>query len=99
MNCRVSEGSGIRLSYHQCVGESSEYSMCNPQACSPLVSNSHPEDFRQFQCSLYNNRTIRGHHVPSWTPFNMGTSWPLDIIVTESLISVFFLKQVRTSAN
>jgi hypothetical protein len=70
---RVSEGSGIRSSYQQCIGESSEYSSCNPQSCSTAAAG-HPEDFRLFQCSLYNNRTIRGHYVATWTPYQMGTS-------------------------
>ncbi|KAI9560970.1 hypothetical protein GHT06_011926 [Daphnia sinensis] len=70
---RVSEGSGIRSSYQQCTGESSEYSSCNPQSCSTAAAG-HPEDFRLFQCSLYNNRTVRGHYVATWTPYQMGAN-------------------------
>lgn len=68
---RVSEGSGIRSSYQQCLGESSEYSSCNPQSCTTSDAG-HPEDFRLFQCSLYNNRTVRGHYVATWSPYQLG---------------------------
>ena len=63
---RISPGSGIRSSYNQhCVGEPSEYAVCNAHPCSTNSSNN-MDDIRLFQCSLYNNRTTY------WTPYQLG---------------------------
>ena len=76
---RVSPGSGIRSSYNgrPCSGEPTEYTVCNPQPCpadESEGSGSNREDFRLYQCALYNNRTLRGHLVTSWTPYQLGSN-------------------------
>ncbi|XP_071953599.1 ADAMTS-like protein 5 [Antedon mediterranea] len=51
--------SGIQL----CDGESKEFKACNTQPCPP----SGP-DFRDMQCSVYNNKKMFGHLVREWEP-------------------------------
>lgn len=66
---RLSVGSGIRSSHQRCHGDSTEYSICNQKNC-PKADRI---DFRLHQCSLYNERTVRGFYVASWTPNSPGS--------------------------
>ncbi|XP_067123876.1 ADAMTS-like protein 5 [Centruroides vittatus] len=50
-----------------CPGETVEYRICNTQKC-PLDSI----DFRQWQCSLYNNRQVAQQIVTEWIPYLKG---------------------------
>jgi len=80
-SARITAGSGIRSSYQQCTGESSEFSVCNQQNCpsaAPVQHQSYYDHFRQIQCSFYDNRTVQGHYVSSWIP-NPSESNPCEL--------------------
>lgn len=48
-----------------CRGDQRQYRVCNVQECPPGSI-----DFRKFQCSLYNNKPIKGNMmVHQWLPF------------------------------
>ena len=80
---RITVGSGIRSSYQQCIGESSEYLLCNQQDCPVKESPPPVDDSRHLQCSIYNNRTVHGHYVSSWAPNPSGSQESLkDPIMT-----------------
>lgn len=48
-----------------CFGETMEYRICNIHNCPP-----DSVDFRQFQCSLYNNRLVAQRLIHEWIPYN-----------------------------
>ncbi|KAM4675602.1 ADAMTS-like protein 5 [Discoglossus pictus] len=51
-----------------CTGDKRQYQACNKQDCPSGVI-----DFRQFQCSAYNNKPLMGNYF-RWIPFHSGQS-------------------------
>ncbi|XP_056428031.1 ADAMTS-like protein 5 isoform X1 [Hyla sarda] len=49
-----------------CPGDTRQYQVCNMKDCPSGVT-----DFRQFQCSAYNNKPLMGNYY-KWIPFQSG---------------------------
>ncbi|XP_076331586.1 uncharacterized protein LOC143236850 isoform X2 [Tachypleus tridentatus] len=54
-------GNYLRGLPQMCFGDTSEYKVCMVKAC-----NQNATDFRQIQCSSYNNRKVAGHFIREW---------------------------------
>ncbi|CAM9894888.1 unnamed protein product [Lampetra planeri] len=74
--CSLSCGGGVTLRSRRCASRFPDTEPCQGderqyQACNMVECPQGSVDFREMQCTLYNDRPIRGHGgIFQWTPFH-----------------------------